>query len=364
MKVDFECRIPRARYDAPGGRPSLYGHGLFGGYGEVNAGNVEAMANEHNFIFCATDWAGMADRATCRTSRRSSPTSRTSRRWPTASSRAFVNFMLPRPADDPPAGPRRQRRVPDAAASALIDTARLYYDGNSQGGIIGGALTALAPDFNRAVLGVPGMNYSTLLTRSTDFGTGTPTVAATQRPDRRLEYAYPLYTPTRTQLERPLIFALMQMLWDRARARRLRAAHDRRPVPEHAARTRCCCTPAFGDHQVANVAAEVEARTIGAYRAAARARTPGAQATSRRLGASRRSRQYPFDGSALVVLGHRRPRAAREQHRPAATDADPHGHPRSTRGRAAQKAAFLAPDGKVVDTCGGAPCHTDGYTAP
>ena len=34
---------------------------------------------------------------------------------------------------------------------------------------MGGSLTALAPDFNRAVLGVPGMNYSTLLRRSVDF---------------------------------------------------------------------------------------------------------------------------------------------------------------------------------------------------
>ena len=53
----------------------------------------------------------------------------------------------------------------------MIDTRRLFYDGNSQGGIFGGALTALAPDFERAVLGVPGMNYSTLLRRSVDFDT-------------------------------------------------------------------------------------------------------------------------------------------------------------------------------------------------
>ena len=50
-----------------------------------------------------------------------------------------------------------------------VDQTRLFYDGNSQGGIMGGALTALAPDFERAVLGVPGMNYSTLLRRSVDF---------------------------------------------------------------------------------------------------------------------------------------------------------------------------------------------------
>ena len=45
----------------------------------------------------------------------------------------------------------------------------MFYDGNSQGGIIGGAITAVAQDFTRAVLGVPGMNYSTLLQRSSDF---------------------------------------------------------------------------------------------------------------------------------------------------------------------------------------------------
>ena len=49
-------------------------------------------------------------------------------------------------------------------AGAFDATRRLFYDGNSQGGIEGGALTAVAPDFDRAVLGVPGMNYSTLLT--------------------------------------------------------------------------------------------------------------------------------------------------------------------------------------------------------
>ena len=51
----------------------------------------------------------------------------------------------------------------------LIDTRRLFYYGNSQGGIAGGALTAVAPDFTRSVLYVGAMNYSLLLTRSVDF---------------------------------------------------------------------------------------------------------------------------------------------------------------------------------------------------
>ena len=55
------------------------------------------------------------------------------------------------------------------ALGASTTTRALYYYGNSQGGIAGGALTAVEPDITRTVLYVPGMNYSTLLTRSVDF---------------------------------------------------------------------------------------------------------------------------------------------------------------------------------------------------
>ena len=59
----FTCRIPRSALDPadpPPARPSLYGHGLLGSPSEVDAGNVRSMANEHNFVFCATAWAGFA----------------------------------------------------------------------------------------------------------------------------------------------------------------------------------------------------------------------------------------------------------------------------------------------------------------
>ena len=51
----------------------------------------------------------------------------------------------------------------------MLNRSHLYYNGNSQGGIMGGALTAVSPDFTRAELGVPSMNYSVLLPRSVDF---------------------------------------------------------------------------------------------------------------------------------------------------------------------------------------------------
>jgi len=41
--------------------------------------------------------------------------------------------------------------------------------GNSQGGILGCAASAVSSEWSRVVLGVPGINYSLLLPRSSDW---------------------------------------------------------------------------------------------------------------------------------------------------------------------------------------------------
>ena len=61
----FQCIIPRAALLNAGAtavpaRASIYGHGLLGTETEVDSGNVRDMANEHNFVFCATKWIGMS----------------------------------------------------------------------------------------------------------------------------------------------------------------------------------------------------------------------------------------------------------------------------------------------------------------
>src|SRR5207244_11551332 len=64
--ASFVCNIPRAALPTGAGpavpaRASIYGHGLLGSNTEVSSGNVEDMANEHNFVFCATKWIGMSN---------------------------------------------------------------------------------------------------------------------------------------------------------------------------------------------------------------------------------------------------------------------------------------------------------------
>ncbi|MFC4019206.1 hypothetical protein ACFOW4_14830 [Micromonospora sp. GCM10011542] len=89
----------------------------------------------------------------------------------------------------------------DADGRSLIDVAGgLHYDGNSQGGINGGALTAIAQDWTRSVLGVPAMNYSTPLQGSVDFAP--------------FQLIMNEYHPD--EVDQQLNFALLQTLWDRS----------------------------------------------------------------------------------------------------------------------------------------------------
>jgi hypothetical protein len=316
-------------------RPSLYGHGLLGGAGEVTGGNIRAMANEHGFVFCATDWTGMSTLDVPNVLTLLQDLSR----FPTLADRGqqgFVNFMYV----------GRWMLKHDWGATP-VDQSALFYDGNSQGGIMGGALTALAPDFERGVLGVPGMNYSTLLRRSVDFDMYAKGEFGGVDTEAGLYDSYP------NELERPLLLSLIQLLWDRAEANGYAHHMTSDPLPG---------TPphevllhvAFGDHQVADVTAEVEARTIGA---AVRwpALAEGRHTSVDPFFGIPRIESYPYPGSALVLWDTGVP-ASPTTNTPPREGKDPHGAPRASPAARVQKSEFLRTGGGVIDVCDGAPC--------
>ena len=106
----------------------------------------------------------------------------------------------------------------------------------------------MAPDFTRSVLYVGAMNYSLLVQRSVDFD---PFGAV-------LDARYP------DPLQRPLIISLLQVLWDRGEPNGYAWHMTGDPYP-NTPRHRVLQIESFGDHQVANVATEIQARTIGAH---------------------------------------------------------------------------------------------------
>jgi hypothetical protein len=221
--------------------------------------------------------------------------------------------------------------------TAVFDTRELFFDGNSQGGIMGGAVTAVAQDWTRAVLGVSAMNYSTLLQRSSAWGTY-KTV---------FDPAYPDAT------EHALAIGLIQMLWDRGEANGYAQHLTRDPYRKTPVHT-VLIHEAFGDHLVTNIATEVEARVLGA-RAHRPALADGRSPARQPMWGIEGIDSYPYDGSAVVAWDSGAPAPPVGNIAPSEGE-NPHGDPRSSQQAREQKSDFLKPNGRVVDVCGGRPC--------
>nr|WP_202455022.1 hypothetical protein [Streptomyces sp. SID8367] len=332
----FRCEIPRTAFTGEPSRPALYGHGLLGGANEVGAGNVKAMAAEHDFTFCATDWIGMAQADIPVVLGALADLSRFPA-VPERSEQGMLNAMFLGRALIHRNGLPGDPAFRTADGSPLIDTAHgLSYDGNSQGGILGGALVAAAKDVRRGVLGVTGMNYGLLLNRSADFAPF----------QQVLDAAYP------DRLRQQIVLQLYQMVWDRGEtngyAQTLAGNGDR--VLMHLA---------YGDHQVANAAADVEARTLGA-RLLTPALAPGRSPDKVPYWGIRRAGKPPLrEGSAMVVWDSGTPTPPLTNTPPTepAYGKDPHSDPRATAAARQQKATFLR-TGTVIDVCDRAPCRS------
>jgi hypothetical protein len=227
-----------------------------------------------------------------------------------------------------------------ADGTPLLDQRNLTFAGVSQGGILGGALTAVAQDWQRAFLSAPAMNFSTLIDRSIDFD-GFATV---------FDSAYPDW------VDRQLAIALAQMLWDRGETNGYAQHLTRRPYQGTRAKE-VMLLETFGDHQVANVATEVMARTIDAELRApglADGRSPDIEPF---WGIDTTSRFPDRHGSYLVVWDFGTP-APPVENVPNRAGQDPHNLGRIQPDEVLELSTTFLEEGVLVDTCGGGPCQT------
>ncbi len=419
--VPFICSIARSTYNGADdptqaaaftpARISLYGHGLLGSRDEGNTYgfNVREMAQEHNIVFCMTDWAGMAQGTLTRLTPDDAINDpfKYDPAWDAGSGDLpTVGLILndisffPRLADRLQQGFVNMMLLgklmlhPDGLCSApafqvqgecVLDRSELFFDGNSMGAIMGGALTALSPDIRAAVLGVNGMNFSTLLRRSVDFD----------------QFAVAMYASYPASLDQSFIISFMQNLWDRGETNGyVNFLRPGRGLPGTPAK-RVLTHPAFADHQVTSYAAEVQARSMeAAMHCPAMVGGPRAQRGDKILGTphpfvgqheldfDRRHPDdepffgipcvsYPHTGNAMVMwdsgprfddAGNERPDGAapppinNTPPRPAdGYGTDPHGHPRSEVTGRLQKSEWLKADGALIDVCQGEPCTAKGF---
>jgi hypothetical protein len=224
---------------------------------------------------------------------------------------------------------------------------------------MGGAATAISPDWTRATLGVAGMNYALLLSRSTDF---TTYFAA-------LRDAYP------DRVDQQIVYGLLQMLWDRAETNGYATHLGDDPLLRTPAK-QVLLHVAFGDHQVAQVAAEIEARTIGA-RIRQPALADGRHPDAEPFYGLAAMPEGPWNGNALVYWDSGALPPPPANITPVAGPEwiaacgglpedvwkadpqcrDPHEDPRRAPGSIEQKDAFFRPAGRIEDTCDGEPCE-------
>jgi hypothetical protein len=359
--ANFDCIVPESAVSGSPGRLSLYGHGLFGSASEVASAPQRSLAQAHDIVTCATDEIGMSESDVPVAIAALQELSRFPA-LPDRLQQGLLDELYLGRAMISSSGfttaPAFHRDGTAASPSAL-DTSALFYNGNSQGGIMGGALTALSPDFTRASLGVPAMNYSVLLPRSVDF-------------DPFADVLYPSY-PNETA--RPLVLDLIQMLWDRGEPNGYAHRMTDDPLPDTPAH-QVLMDVAFGDHQVSDYQADVEARTIGAS-AHRPVLFPGRWPNTDVLWGVPSIRRYPYTGSAIYYwdTGPIREDPANPgstigtepppyENVPNRAGADPHGAPRATPAEQQLVSDFFAGAIPASDSCGGGPCFASGFSGP
>ena len=381
MNVPFRCIVPESvQQRGPGtavipGSAGTYGHGLLGDYRQVNDGGLGRVARDGGGIWCGANWAGFSTGDLLTIFSALEDMSNFNQAVDRMQ-QGFLNFMLLQRAMIHPDGFAAEEafqldddgiegtpKVPVIDLSAG-DATRGQYMGISQGGIMGGALVALSPDVDFGVLGVPGMNYSTLLRRSVDSD------GYFKIPNLGLYANYP------DAAERPVLLSVVQLLWDRGEANGYAQSMTSDPLPNtppHEVLLRV----ALGDHQVANVTAEVEARTIGAsvYSPALNA---GRHWEEQPFMGIDQQDAFPWQGGSMMVYYDSGPVVATPpvENVPPRGEwgfgVDPHGHPRSSPDGVSHAVTFLE-DGTVTSCAaitpepgdpGDSHCYANGWTGP
>ena len=216
--------------------------------------------------------------------------------------------------------------------------------GNSQGGILGGAASAISTEWTNVVLGVPGINYSLLLPRSSDWP--------------QFETVFNVaYTDA---IDRVLALQLVQLLWDRGENDGYAQHLTQHPYPGFEAK-RVLLIGAFGDHQVSNVSTDVLARTIqaGVHSPALR---PTRSADAQPFYGIEPITDSTVDGSILVQWDYGNPSPPTVNLPPTEPEYgdDPHGKG-SSEPRVIQLALTFRLTGVITVPCDG-PCVSDSVT--
>ena len=337
MSSPFTCVLP-----ADGAEPSpvvIYGHGLLGTRAEVL--DIGSLGASVGIAFCALDFIGMSSADVPTVLGELSELSGF-RTQADRLQQGHLGFLLLGRLLASPAGFVTDPAFHRSDGAPVFNPRAISYLGASQGGILGGPATALSPDWSRAIFAVGGMGYNLLLGRSIDFD----------------EFAGPFEAAYPDPLDQALSLELMEQLWQRGENAGWAQHLTEEPFEESGGPSTVMLLEAFGDHQVANVSTEKLARTLGIPRLAptlAEGRSPDVEPY---FGIDPVGK-LPHPGSALVAWDFGTPAPPTANTAPREGE-DPHGKLGEVPQALALVAAFIQPNGVVLDVCGGQPCTSPG----
>jgi hypothetical protein len=242
-RIPFTAIVPACAYDAlaPVGI-MVYGHGLMGEHEQAASGAIRTTAAEICVVTVGTDMRGMSSADIGQVASALTDFNYGDPVFEGLIQGLVNHVALVRAAQ----GAMAAELFVDEEGASLVDPAKVYYYGLSQGHIFGTSVIAYDPEIERGVVGVGGGNYSMMLERSSDW----PTY-------RTIVYgAYP------DTLDLVLLIGLMQMRWDHTETAGI--AHvvlDGAPLG--VSPKQVLVHMAIGDDEVPNISTHWQARTMG-----------------------------------------------------------------------------------------------------
>ena len=242
-RVAFTALVPQCALDGTEPVPlMIYGHGLLGDATQVASGGPRHAAAGVCAIVIGTPMRGMANVDVPYVVHALNDGNRAGLVFDVLVQGMVNHLALVQIARGPMAASLFTR----GDGSTLVDPARVYYYGISQGGIMGTTVCAIDPVIEKCVVQVGAINYSMMLERSLDWPQYRTTLVG----------AYP------DSLDVALMLNLMQQAWDRTEPTVVADVITREGFPGTPPK-KVFMQVAIADDEVANIASEYQARTMG-----------------------------------------------------------------------------------------------------
>lgn len=245
----FTMLVP-ARSKTDGPLPLVVlGHGIFGNGRDFLTGGgdgaaIQVLAQQFGGIVIATDWIGLSTHDLPRIAGEVAPDLNNLNLITDQLQQALINAIA---MTKLALGPLKDDPQAQAADNALVDTSQVYYWGASLGGIEGSSFVTLSPDIQRAVFGVPGSAWSTMLTRSIVF----PPVKAF------IEVDFP------DPLDQTFLTTIAQAQFDHSDPANITTRMFNRPLEDVPQDRIVVLQESIGDSQVPNLTTDILARAMG-----------------------------------------------------------------------------------------------------